>query len=318
MLGALITRQIVKSAMKNSVSSQALEAGAGEAAALEAPRPRVKPGIIKRAGKLIAGTSLAVVTALAVVQAVTTMADMGYSYKATQMTHLDASAPVSQADLRALGDEYAQLFRMGGRQFVAGMAASSPFSDLDDLREDRNGQNGSFFDAGAAFQRKNNLFKEEIRAVSDRFEQANDEFREFYASNMQDGNVALLAGAVTALRGHSEALDDRIVAAIETWKSGSETRSVYAEQLGKFMRTEMALNPVLLAQTAALLDEYRPVLDAQEKRGLGRHIEDMPEAQRERAIELMGSPYITFDEMPALVPGREALTRILESDAPEI
>lgn len=318
MLGALIVRQIVKSAMKSSASPRALAVGADAEAVVEKPRLRNKPKFAKRVIQMLGAAGIATVAALATVQAVTTVMDVGYSTAAPHMTHLDAGAAVSQSDLRALGDEYADLFRMGGRQFSAGMAAASPFSGLDALREERNVQNGSFYDAGAAFQRRNNLFKEEILAVSDRLEQANEEFGRFRSVNMQDGNVALLAGAVTALQGHSEAIDDRIISAVDQWKAGSDTRSIHAEQMSRFIRTEMALNPVLLAQTAALLDEYRPVLDANEKRGLGRHIEALAEPQRERAIELMGSPYLSLDDIDEIVPGREALTRALESPAPEI
>ncbi|WP_411839816.1 hypothetical protein [Paracoccus sp. ME4] len=316
MFAALIIRQIVKSALVNSASEKALSYGS-EAVA-DKPAPRVKPNFFKRTAQMLGAAGIATVVALATVQAVTTVLDVGYNATATRMTHLDAAAPVSQSDLRALGNEYADLFRMGGRQFSAGMAAASPFSGLDGLREDRNSGNGSFYDAGAAFQRKNNLFKEEIVALSERFEQADEEFSRFRASNVKDAEVALLAGALIAFEGHSDAIDGRILTAVDEWKQGGAARSAHAERMGRFIRTEMALNPVLLAQTAALLDEYRPVLDANETRSLGRHVETLPEAQRERAIELMGSPYLRLDDIEELIPGRDALTRALEGAAPQI
>lgn len=318
MLGALIIRQIAKSAMKSSASSKAMAAGAETVA--DGPRLRKKPNIVKRTAKNLGLAGLVIVSGLALTAAVNVAIDIGYSVKGANMAHLDAAAPVSQSDIRALGDEYASLFKMGGRQFSAGMAAASPFSDLDDLREAPNERNRSFFEAGAAFQRKNGLFKEEIRAISDRLEQGKEEFETFYKANMADGNVALLAGAVIALQGQSEAIDSRIVSAVNEWKSGSQTRSAYAEQMGRFMRTELAVNPVLLMQTAALLDEYRPVLNDAEKRGLSRNLGDMPKEQRERALEIMGSPYISLDmnEIEELIPGRDEMTRALENDAPSL
>jgi hypothetical protein len=321
MLGSLIIRQIVKSVMKNSTSQQALAVGIGDDDTTAAPRVPFRQAMMKtskRASKGIAAAAIAVVVGMAAVQAVSTVVDFSHSKSAPLMAHLDAKAPVSQADLHALGSEYVRLFNMGGRQFAAGIASTSPFTDVDDLRDERNIQNAAFFDAGVAFQRKNNLFKEEIRAIADRMEQATEEFGKFSSANMQDASVALLAGAVTAFQGHSDALDDRIIAAVDQWKASGATRSAHAEQMGRFIRTEMAINPILLVQTAALLDEYRPVLDANEKRGLGRHIEELPEEKRQRAITLMSSPYLSLDEINPIVPGREALKHIIESDVPTL